>query len=519
MLTCFYHFCKSLKNRAFRWLLLCCVISVPVVADWICDDYDFSPLIRSWVTREEDDCCDECDCDCECTFHNQALGPFCEGAINDEWGYGAFRPFSVTFAQYEGHPNVESHFLYPFASERHTPNCVTTSWLFHLINHTRRMNSDGSNYSYDWTLFPIYFSHTSCNPCLNYRGVFPVAGTVKGFLGLQEFSWMLFPLYARFDHGSYRRIGMPWPFIQWQEGCGSGGFALWPLFGHFYKEGCFDHRYFLWPLIYKNVDKMDTDCPITKKGFLPFYSTEYSENMKSETVVWPLFGYTLKEDPLYYEVRHFWPFIVTAQWENGDYTRRYLPFYSESLHKGVHKCWMMWPLFQHKCWKERGINIYESRVLRFLCWSQVQTSDVDPEFYAKKTHLWPFYSTWTDGYDKEQIQILSPFEPIFPENRVIRHLYSPLFALYRYNKYSQTHTEHQLLFNTISYESTPCWHCLRVGGLFKYANFGDETEVKILNGLIHFKKNCECGASLSFLDFPERIKPCRVRPKHSHLRL
>lgn len=521
MFSTVHNLYKSLKNHPLRWLILFVLASTPVFADRICDGFDLSPFLRSWITGDDDDSDEDCTDECaeDCQFHNQAFGPLFESCYTSDQSYAAIRPFDITFNQYEGHPYVESHFLYPFASERHTPNCVTTSWFFHLINHSCYSRADGSSYSYDWTIFPIYFSHSSSNPELNYRGIFPLAGTVKGFLGLQEFSWMLFPLYTRIDHGSYQRIGMPWPFIQWQEGPGSGGFALWPFFGHFYREGYFDHRYYFWPFIYKNVDKMNTDCPVVKKGFLPFYTAEYSSKMISETVVFPFFGYTYKTDPLYYEVRHFWPFIVTSQCENGEYTRRYLPFFSESLHKGVHKRWLMWPLFQHKCWKEKEINIVESRVLRFVCWSQVQTSDQDPEFYAKKTHLWPFYSTWSDGYDKRQIQILSPFEPIFPENRTIRYLYSPLFALYRYNQHSQTHCEHQLLFNTISYESTSDGCCLRLAGLLKYAQEADQTDVKILNGLVHFRKNCECGASLSFMDFPDYLKPCKVRHKHTHFRL
>ncbi|MEJ1974215.1 MAG: hypothetical protein WDM96_17680 [Lacunisphaera sp.] len=118
--------------------------------------------------------------------------------------------------------------------------------------------------------------------------------------------------------GGRRVTHDPWPFIRGLQRAGYDGFELWPLFGRNRHVGDYDHQFYLWPLIYKSEEHLSAPTPDVAVGVLPFYARANGPGYRSETFVWPFFGYTHRTQPdTYNEQRYLWPFLVQAAAANA----------------------------------------------------------------------------------------------------------------------------------------------------------------------------------------------------------
>lgn len=424
-------------------------------------------------------------------------GPFIEQKFGGDTTWSTMRPIAAEFY----HHDVEAHdlyYFYPLYRYHEYPDRYNWS-LFSLVNRS----VEGTNSEQPvkkFSIFPLVFSKETGNADTSYFGVMPIAGMVRDFLGYDTFSWAAFPLYAKFQEAENKRIGMPWPFIQWQEGPDASGFALWPLFGHFKKKGDYDRSFFLWPLMYEHVDQLEKDIPRVKRGFLPFYTSEMSENVESVTWLWPFFGYTDVKDPEYHETRYLWPFMVQGRGEHK-YVNRWAPFYSHSIIHGTEKKWWLWPMLRWKQWEEQGLEITQQQLFYFIFWHNEQRSlsnpDLDPAIVST---LWPFYTYYDNGAGHTQVQALSPLQPFFPHNEVVKVKYNPLFALYRYEEKPEGEYRHSLAWDLVVHEREgPGKDSLEIGPLFKAENDPERPGVEILGGLLGIRNSPDKGLFLRLL--------------------
>jgi hypothetical protein len=377
------------------------------------------------------------------------------------------------------------HVLYPLANQKVTPFEETSSfcgliWQRKVLDPRAPRDEEGM-------IFPFYFYRHTDDPSVSYQGVFPVGGEVKGHFGYQQISWALWPFYMSLEKNlGDERVCTPWPFVQWQRGEGTKGFALWPLFGNFSKENSYVHSYILWPLIYEHVDKLDQPIPRRQYGFLPFYAAETAKDYESRTYLWPFFGFTEKQNPFDRETRLFWPFFVQRHGPEH-YINRWAPFYTYSCHEGREKNWILWPLIKRQYWEEHEHTFERNQILYFLLFHEVERRKAQPEFQAEKLHFWPFFSYWDNGEGRRQWQSLSPLEVFFPHNEVVRRVYGPLFALYQFeaNDAAQS-TRHRLLFGLIQHERTPVKASLKIGPLLETEDTPEGFRLDFLKGLLGF---------------------------------
>jgi len=159
--------------------------------------------------------------------------------------------------------------------------------------------------------------------------------------------------------------------------------------------------------------------------------------------------------------------------------------YTHSIIKGYDKTWVLWPLFRHAEWQEAGIAQEKDQFLIFLFWSQTQRSLTNPAAApANKTHLWPLFSSWDNGAGRRQVQVLSPLEIFFPTNDVVRQLYTPLFALYRYDRSDPAAYRHSLLWNAVTYRRSATGKEFHLGPLFSVQSGVETQRIALGNGLI-----------------------------------
>lgn len=465
------HSARALLGNGIRLLRIIYIaillqgLSTTAFAGWV----NFWPF---WVSE-----CTECPRFLE---RDNLFGPLFEQRYTDYEHVAAIRPVGVHIDDYRCRESFD-YFLYPIFTRTNTMS--GSSW-----NMLGFISGCDSPERHRVTIFPLFFSYKTHNPCTSYAALFPIGGKIRNHFCMDSISWFLFPLYLGLEQKCTVRHALPWPFIRWQTGPDSGGGALWPLAGHFWRGCDYEHSYLLWPLIYRRCDRLCDPIPCYRIGFLPFFAYEYSARKEMMTIIWPFFSHVRMHDRNYVEDQFLWPFFVQGRGD-CEYVNRWAPFYTHSIRRGHDKRWFLWPLLKIQQYEDRGVCIKQEQLLYFVFWKQRQTCLTNPcAPEAKKMHLWPLYSYWDNGAGQKQFQFLSPFEVFFPTNRAIRNTYSPLFAIFRHEQIEPGHTRQSILFDLIASESTPCSQHFSIGPIFEMERSPCRSGFQILNGLLGFKK-------------------------------
>lgn len=436
------------------------------------------------------------------------LGPLVFQHVNGTRTQGV-RPLFMTTRTGEV---TEGNFIYPFFTWRHEPGYRFFSF-FQLVNFRSDTNAEAeSDNRFD--IWPFYFSRNSTdNPAGNYRAFFPLGGTIKNRFGKERINFVLFPLYGQTLKNGKLTTNAPWPFLSFIGGEGYHGFEFWPLFGRQGRANDYERQFYLWPLFYKSETHLDDPVPEVKLGALPFYARDTGPGYISETYVWPFFGYADRTIPYqYHERRYFWPLFVQGHGDRRE-VNRWAPFYTHSNIKGYDKTWYLWPVYRHVQWDDddNGIQQEKNQVLFFFYWSLQQRSLTNPAAApAHKTHLWPLFSSWDNGAGRKQVQALSPFEVFFPNNRVVRQLWTPLFSLYRYERQPELGVRHSFLWNAVTYRRTNEDKEFHLGPLFSVEADSSRRRIALGSGLIGLQRKAGAGWRMFLFDF--KMKPSTVVP-------
>ncbi|HEX2860550.1 MAG TPA: hypothetical protein VHN79_02875 [Lacunisphaera sp.] len=395
---------------------------------------------------------------------------------------------------------TEGNFIYPFFTWRNEAEYRTFSF-FQLVNLRTDRPADGP-VDERFDVWPFYFSRQAPDPAASYRAFFPLGGTIRNRFGRDRIHFTLFPLYSHTEKSGKHVTHAPWPFLRFIGGEGHHGFEFWPLYGRSARPGDYDRRFWLWPFGYRSVRNLSDPIPDLQVGVLPFYTRDTGPGYIRENYAWPFFGYTHRTEPYRYdERRYFWPFLVQGKGDDR-LVNRWGPFYTHSVIKGTEKTWLLWPVYRNQRWEADGVAQEKDQVLFFLWWSLEQKSLANPAAApARKTHLWPLLSAWDNGAGRRQVQALSPFEIFFPRNDTVRQLWTPLFALYRYDQQPDTSARHSLLWNAVTWKKTPDAREFRLGPLFSVHRNPDHHRVALGNGVIGMQRNAAGRWRLFLFDF------------------
>ena len=438
----------------------------------------------------------------------QALGPLFFGR-NESTGAEAkgLRPL---FLQTRKADREARYFLYPLFTWQQRGDATRFSF-FNLLNERRAPEIDGSP-GHHLDFWPLYFSRDTGKPETSYAAFFPLGGEIKSRFGKDHIQFVVFPLYARVAAHGGRTTYAPWPFLRFIDGGGHHGFEFWPLFGQRGRTGDYRDQFFLWPLLYQSEANLTAPQPDVKLGALPFYSRDTGPGYRSETFVWPFFGYTHRTAPKRYdETRYLWPFFVQGRGDHR-YVNRWGPVFTHSIVQGRDKIWLFWPLIRHEHWNSQGVAQGQTQLLYFLFWSHEQRRLANPQAApAYKTHLWPFFSAWDNGAGRRQVQLLSPFEVFFPQDDVVRQLYTPLFAVYRYDRRGPAEMRWSLLWSAVSWDEQPGRKEFHLGPLFSAETGAERGRIALGNGLLGFQREPERSGWRFFL-FDFRPKSANKAP-------
>lgn len=450
-----------------------------------------------------------------------AAGPFLFYQPTEDGTAKGFRPF--WFQMHDARGEFRSGYaLYPLFSYR--VDETTYRWsVFELIRVIgRRPGAPAPTSQFEpreeFEFWPLWFSRTAGDPAESYRGLLPIAGTVRNKLGMERFHWVLFPLYAEIEKRGAITTHTPWPFIRVTRGAAHGG-GFWPFYTAEERTGVSRSVHYLWPLGFDITRQPSPDDPPGTRprrdvGFLPFYARSTGPGFLNLSIGWPFFGYTEQVQPVrYFETRYFWPLFVQGRGDER-FVNRWGPFYTHSVKRGYDKRWYAWPLVRRAQWEEQGLLRTKTQLLYFLYVSHRQRSLAHPELpEGKLTHYWPLLSTWDNGAGRRQWQFLSPFDVLFPGNAKVHHAWTPLFTLARHDQTAPGETRTSLLWDAITWRQ----HARRderefhLGPLFSVVTQAGQRRVAFGNGLFGFQRAPHGGWRTFWLDFPQKAATTTAR--------
>ncbi|MDR0901632.1 MAG: hypothetical protein LBM92_02555 [Opitutaceae bacterium] len=392
---------------------------------------------------------------------------------------------------------THAHFLYPFFNYTAKENGGYAWSVFGLINHDcapaiRPAGEGRADSQFD--VWPVYFSsQVAGSPEKSYRAVFPIYGSVHSRLLSDRITWLLWPLYARFETNDLVTTTVLWPFFRATGGGDNHGFAFWPFFGWKEKGNALRERYLLWPLIFRSERNLQEPRPSVKTAFLPFYYGETGPATTNRNYML-FFGKTHTTAPHKYdETRYFWPLLVQGRGERLR-VNRWAPFYTHSKTPEREKTWVMWPLWKHTFWGDGQFAFERRQFALFLYHSTWQQGFDNPSPRpSNKTSVWPLYTSWSDGAGRRQIQALSPFEVFLPKSEPARLVWSPLFALYRYEQAAPGAFRHALLWNFVTYRREPDAREFHLGPLYSAHSGAGYKRHALLNGVAGLDRRPDRG--------------------------
>lgn len=351
------------------------------------------------------------------------FGPFVKYETKAEEYDVALRPLFYHAAATERDASL-TDILYPVLQLKKDENRRSFS-ILRLINYESQ-SGDGT----DFSIFPlVFYRRAESRPTT--LAVFPFAGTIHDRLGRDEISYVLWPLYVTSKKGHTRARNYLWPFFATISGDDPSerGLKFWPIFGKAEYPGVYRKFFLLWPFWFDYDERLDTDNPVAKRYFFPFYLHRESPESSRRTVLWPFFSYLDDRGKGYTEWNYPWPLWQRAV---GDYKHgwKFLPFASDMTRNDIRSRWFLWPLVKFENQKYETITRHRLRVLFFLYRDLSETYIETGEKRYQRNLLWPLF-----GYERKKgvshFYALALLKPFLPESDGIERNWSPLWRIFQ----------------------------------------------------------------------------------------
>ena len=357
----------------------------------------------------------------------KVLGPLYERAqSNDGKSLRAVRPF-YSHVEDPDKDRSLSDFVWPVGTIRTVHDETQWRWLiFYGFNHTT--NDPGDRYR-TW-LLPFYFQGRDASG-KTYRAIFPFGGTIKDFMGRDEFSFVLFPLYSTSSINDISTVNYLWPLISRTRSEREHIYRAraFPFYGVNRHEGKYHKRFFMWP-IYSDVTY---DYPKSKgRGHIVFPLYGWL-NIDSEKTLWlfpPFIRFTRGDERnIIYAP---WPFYQRVTGE--DVYKHYIwPVWGRKKVGTVDRSFYLWPIF----WTDTDTSpgAITDRFLMVPFFSHTVVRSDKPEnspkserpALSRRHKLWPLYSYRREG-------LASRFRMIelwpFAEAPSVERNWAPFWSIY-----------------------------------------------------------------------------------------
>jgi hypothetical protein len=327
-----------------------------------------------------------------------------------------------------------------------------------------------------------------------YFAVFPVGGRIREFLGRDEITFVLFPLYTHSSYSDVSAHDVLWPLISWAHGSDMRRFRFFPFYGRSVNEGRWTKQFVMWPVWTSASYDYDGG---KGDGFLLFPFVGRSRTAKSEswTVLPPLFKWSTGDGMS--ELNCPWPFV---QYRSGDIDKLYIwPLWGRRSGAGVDSSFLLWPVGSREVIDRGSSVVRRVRILPLIHYESIteKVEVQDPEDERKKDvelvssryfKLWPLMSYRRED-DVARVRMLDLW-PLKNTPAIERNL-APFWTLYSRVR-SDECSEDELLWGLFRRrrDSAGSRH-LSVFPLFSLgsSSFGETSlDASVLLGLMGYKR-------------------------------
>ena len=313
--------------------------------------------------------------------------------------------------------------------------------------------------AWSFNFFPLWFSGCDRKDG-GYWGLFPIYGTHPHFLLMDDWEFVLWPVWQTYTVKDVRSRAVLWPLVTWRDAPRSGT-GVWPLYGTATRRES-EHGYLLWPIATWADYRKDRDTP----------------GAGSSWMFWPLYGQIRRareEQTLVLP-----PFFSHARTDSATRWRTPWPLV-EVLHSPVRDRIVVWPFYEAvdgysyagKVRKEK----VEERTRRYG-WYLVEDSELETERtletrftvfpfwtserrFAKRkdgsrtevasyTRIWPFWSSATEnGLSRQRVLELNPIR----HSEGFDRNWSPFWTFWECADKPDGRTRHAIFWHLVTWHS------------------------------------------------------------------
>ncbi len=312
--------------------------------------------------------------------------------------------------------------------------------------------------SWSFNVFPFWFSGCDRQD-EGYWGFFPFYGHHPHFFFMDDWDFVLWPVWQSYSVKGVRSRSLFWPFVTWRDAPRSGT-GVWPFYGTATQRES-EHGYLLWPFVTwaDYSEDRDTSGLGSSWMFWPFYG-QIRRARESQTLVLP-------------------PFFSYAETDKATRWRMPWPFV-DVLHSSVRDRISVWPFYETidgYSYADNGRKEKVEERTRRYGWYLVEDSELESDrtlvtrftvfpFWTSErryvkgkdgsrkevaayTRVWPFWSSATENGRSRQRAL---------ELNLIRHSegfdrnWSPFWTFWECRDRPDGRTRHSLLWHLIT------WH-------------------------------------------------------------
>ena len=355
-----------------------------------------------------------------------ALGPFFEHVTSpDGKSYWGFRPFYARVKD-PAHKRDRSFYVWPVGSVTRFMNEV--KWRFLLAYGRIGQPGVPASLKYRFSIFPFYFQSRDAAG-KTYRALVPFVGTINNFIFWDRLSFVMFPLYFKWQTHDVVSYNYLWPLFGSTESKNEQKVErvrVLPFYAHSVLEGMYEKKSVMWP--FWNWARYDSEGSTGYAYmFWPFFGRINRENQKGWMFLPPLFRFDYGKDME--NVACPWPFLVYRKTKYME--KLYLwPLWGKRKVGPLTNQFFLWPLIWNRTIQFNKQVVRGFQFIPFIIWDRMIAKKPDGslgEVTGRFSKIWPLMSYRRSG-DVKQLNLIELWP--FREDMGVRQSWAPLWTLF-----------------------------------------------------------------------------------------
>ena len=403
------------------------------------------------------------------------IGPFFEvGQSKEGVDLFAIRPLYCRVADTNLHESI-TDVVWPWSSF-HRREDYSDWWAFPAFDKDENVRDPLSRHTF-W-LLPIYCQGRT-RAGNDFAALFPIHGTVRDFIWIDELHFTLFPLYLNYRQGRQETTSYLWPIYQHETGpkrerecvfpvygvsttaTERSTFAFWPFWTHQVFDGPKQHG--TAEMLFPVYGRVDTDAQQGWMVLPPFFSGMTATNGDSS-------------------LRCPWPFYETATRKDAQRDNAW-PLWTQTETPSGHRGTIAWPFWWEDATEVSGRCEQSETLVPFYHATRTGIR-TNGQYVADLNYVrvWPFYSR---SEEPHVTRIRVPELTFMRDGQGIERNWAPFWSWYVQNQQGEA-LDHDLFWGLARWG----WQCdhttyAQLGPLLEWKTPPDDgcTDWKILCGL------------------------------------